>query len=78
MYYTVAWTTLELGSERSNVLVCGGTRGEVRMFHPKNKVCYHTFRPDGCKNEDEAAAGENVWVYSLVFHSERPTWLFCK
>ena len=68
-FYTLAWTTLDLGGEKSNVLVSGGIRGEVRMFHPKHKVCFYEWRPVDKKN---------IAVNSLVFHSEKPTWLFCE
>ena len=37
-FYTLAWTTLKLGDEKTNVLASGGIRGEIRMFHPANKV----------------------------------------
>lgn len=67
-FYTLAWTTLTLSDEKSNILVSGGTRGEIRMFHPQNKVCFHEWRPVDKKN---------IAVNSLVFHSENPTWLFC-
>jgi hypothetical protein len=69
MFFTLAWSTLELGSEKSNILVSGGNLGEIRMFHLKDKVCYYAFRPDKKKS---------VKVSTLTFHSERPTWLFCK
>ena len=31
-------TTLKLGNENTNILASGGIRGEIRMFHPANKV----------------------------------------
>ena len=68
-FYTLAWTTLLLGDEKSNILLSGGIRGEVRMFHPKHKVCFYEWRPVDRKN---------IAVNSLVFHSEKQTWLFCK
>ena len=48
-FYTLAWTTLQFGDTnaessgksshlKSNILVSGGIRGEIRMFHPENKV----------------------------------------
>ena len=52
-FYTLAWTTLRFGGSdiessstsggklnqtKSNILVSGGIRGEIRMFHPENKV----------------------------------------
>ena len=48
-FYTLAWTTLQFGEAspesggksshlKSNILVSGGIRGEIRMFHPENKV----------------------------------------
>jgi hypothetical protein len=39
-FYTLAWTTLTLDDEETNVLASGGIRGEIRMFHPQNKVLY--------------------------------------
>ena len=68
-FYTLAWTTLLLGDQKSNILLSGGIRGEVRMFHPKHKVCFYEWRPVDRKN---------IAVNSLVFHSEKQTWLFCK
>ena len=68
-FYTLAWTTLLLGDQKSNILLSGGIRGEVRMFHPKHKVCFYEWRPVDRKN---------IAVNSLVFHSEKPSWLFCK
>jgi len=73
-FYTLAWTTLDLKPENStelkktNILASGGIRGEVRMFHPDNKVCFHEWKPVDKKN---------VAVNSLVFHTSEPTWLFC-
>lgn len=67
-FYTLAWTTLTLGEEKTNILVSGGIRGEIRMFHPKHRVCFHEWRPVDKKS---------IAVNSLVFHSEKPTWLFC-
>ena len=37
-FYTLAWTTLTLDGEKTNILASGGIRGEIRMFHPQNKV----------------------------------------
>ena len=37
-FYTLAWTTLTLNDEKTNILASGGIRGEIRMFHPQNKV----------------------------------------
>merc|ERR1712055_655408 len=37
-FYTLAWTTLTLDDEKTNILASGGIRGEIRMFHPQNKV----------------------------------------
>jgi len=67
-FYTLAWTTLLLGDQKSNILLSGGIRGEIRMFHPKHKVCFYEWRPVDRKS---------IAVNSLVFHSEKPTWLFC-
>jgi len=67
-FYTLAWTTLVLAGENTNILASGGIRGEVRMFHPTNKVCFHEWRP---------VEKKNTAVNSLVFHSSEPTWLFC-
>ncbi len=38
------------------------------MFHPKNKVCFHEYRPVDKKN---------IAVNSIVFHTEKPNWMFC-
>ena len=37
-FYTLAWTTLRLDGQPTNILASGGIRGEIRMFHPANKV----------------------------------------
>ena len=42
--------------------------GEIRMYHPRNKVCYYCWRPVDKKD---------VSVNSLVFHSSEPSWIFC-
>lgn len=67
-FYTLAWTTLELGGNKTNILASGGIKGEIRMFHPSAKVCFHEWRPLDKKN---------TAVNSLVFHSSNPSWLFC-
>jgi hypothetical protein len=81
-FYTLAWTTLQFGeiaessnsssgksnSLKSNILVSGRIRGEIRMFHPENKVFFHEWRP---------VEKKGIAVNSLIFHSEQATWLFC-
>jgi len=67
-FYTLSWSTLELGGEKTNILASGGIKGEIRMFHPSSKVCFHEWKPSEKKN---------IAVNSLVFHSSEPTWLFC-
>lgn len=67
-FYTLAWTTLKLGDDNTNILASGGIRGEIRMFHPASKVCFHEWKP---------VEKKNTAVNSLVFHSSEPTWLFC-
>lgn len=67
-FYTLAWTTLELNGEKTNILASGGIKGEIRMFHPTSKVCFHEWKPVDKKS---------TAVNSLVFHSSEPTWLFC-
>jgi WD40 repeat protein len=66
-FYTLAWTTLDLGGQRTNILASGGIKGEVRMFHPAHKVCFHEWKP---------VERKGTAVNSLVFHSSEPTWLF--
>jgi hypothetical protein len=39
------------------------------MFHPIHKVCFHEWRP---------VERKTIAVNTLVFHSEKPTWLFCE
>ena len=69
-FYTLAWTTLTFnGDEKSNILVSGGIRGEVRMFHPQNKVCFHEWRPVDKKG---------IAVNSLIFHSEKTPGFFAE
>ncbi len=70
MFYTLAWTTLTLDGEKTNVLASGGVGGEVHLFHPHNKVCFYNWVPVDKKKV--------VSVNSLVFHSERPTWHYCE
>ena len=67
-YFTLAWTTLTLDEDKSNILACGGIKGEIRLFHPLHKVCYHAWQPV-CKR--------NTPVNSLVFHTREHSWLFC-
>ena len=38
------------------------------MYHPRNRVCYYSWRPVDKKN---------ISVNSLVFHSSEPSWMFC-
>ena len=66
-FFTLAWTTLTVDDKKINVLATGGIQGEIKMIHPQNKVCYHTWR---------AVNSKKTAVYSLVFHSNQPTWLF--
>lgn len=66
-FYTLAWTTIDMGEGNTNILVSGGIRGEVRMFHPTRKVCFHEWRPVDKKN---------IAVNSIVFHTANPTWMF--
>jgi hypothetical protein len=42
-FYTLAWTTLKLDVQPTNILASGGIRGEIRMFHPANKVISNLF-----------------------------------
>ena len=37
-FYALAWSTLTVGGEKTNILASGGIRGEVRLFHPERKV----------------------------------------
>ena len=37
-FFTLAWTTLTLNDEETNILASGGMRGEIGMFHPQKKV----------------------------------------
>jgi len=67
-FYTLAWTTMELAGEKTNILASGGIKGEIRMFHPSAKVCFHEWRPVDKKN---------TAVNSLIFHTSNPCWLFC-
>ena len=67
IFFTLAWTTLTVGGKKMNVLATGGIQGEIKMIHPENKVCYHVWR--GVHSKKTA-------VYSLVFHSSQPSWLF--
>ena len=67
-FYTLAWTTLTLDGEKTNILASGGIRGEIRMMHPQNKVMFHEWRP---------VEKKSTAVNSLVFHTSQPTWLFC-
>ena len=39
-FYTLAWTTVQLGEKHSNLLVAGGCLGFLHMIHPEQAVCY--------------------------------------
>ena len=67
-FYTLAWSTIDMGEGKTNILVSGGSRGEIRMFHPSRKVCFHEFVP---------VQKRNIAVNSIVFHSEESAWMFC-
>jgi len=67
-FFTLAWSTLTLDDDKSNILASGGIKGEIRLFHPEHKVCYHVWQPVSKKNTP---------VNSLVFHTSEHTWLFC-
>ena len=68
VFYTLAWTTLLFENRRSNILLSGSISGEIRMFHPEKQVCFRHFRVMELRN---------IPVNSILFHSEKPTWLFC-
>ena len=68
VFYTLAWTTLLLENQRSNILLSGSISGEIRMFRPEKQVCFSHFR---------VVELRNIAVNSILFHSEKPTWLFC-
>ena len=42
-FYTLAWSTLTIDGDKSNILVSGGVKGEIRVYHPSNKVCYYSW-----------------------------------
>ena len=67
-FYTLAWSTLTKEGVKTNILASGGVRGEIRMYHPRNKVCYYSWRPVNKRN---------ISVNSLAFHSSEPSWIFC-
>jgi hypothetical protein len=77
-FYTLAWTTLGLEGGPTNLLASGGVRGEIKLFHPEHKVCFHEWRPvDRGDKKNTAVDQKNTAVNSLVFHTGKPTWLFC-
>ncbi|XP_033116275.1 leucine-rich repeat and WD repeat-containing protein 1-like [Anneissia japonica] len=71
-FYCLAWTTLEMevgdskGARKSNILAIGGARGDVKLLHPEQLICYAQLRN----------ARKTCSINTLVFHSEKPTWLF--
>lgn len=75
-FYTLAWTTLNLKSKvsaqtkKTSILACGGSLGEVKLFHTHLKVCFHEWWPVDKKHPGKS-------VNSLMFHTSEPTWLFC-
>jgi len=85
IFFTLAWTTLDLKSEgsadtkKTNILASGGSSGEVSLFHPDTKICFHKWNVG---NEKKAArkyisTAKGRWqVNSVVFHTSEPTWLF--
>ena len=44
IFFTLAWTTLTVDCKKIYVLATGGIKGEIKMIHPENKVCYHGWR----------------------------------
>ncbi len=56
-FYTLAWTTLRLDSQPTNILASGGIRGEIRMFHPANKVSVPLSYP----------VLRRIWIWNLRF-----------
>ena len=67
-FYTLAWSTLTIDGYKSNILASGGIKGEIKLYHPRNKVCYYSWNPVNQRN---------IAVNSLVFHSSQTSWLFC-
>ena len=37
-FYALAWSTINLGDGKTNILASGGILGEIRLFDPKEKV----------------------------------------
>ena len=80
-FYTLAWTTLTLDDEKTNILASGGIRGEIRMFHPQNKVktgflenqlfLVVTVVCQVCFHEWRPVDKKNTAVNSLVFHNSQ-------
>ena len=80
-FYTLAWTTLTLDDEKTNILASGGIRGEIRMFHPQNKVktgflenqlfLVLTVVCQVCFHEWRPVDKKNTAVNSLVFHNSQ-------
>ena len=80
-FYTLAWTTLTLDDEKTNILASGGIRGEIRMFHPQNKVktgflenqlfLVVTVVCQVCFHEWRPVDKKNTAVNSLVFHTSQ-------
>ena len=80
-FYTLAWTTLTLDDEKTNILASGGIRGEIRMFHPQNKVktgflenqlfLVLTVVCQVCFHEWRPVDKKNTAVNSLVFHTSQ-------
>ncbi|XP_071945443.1 leucine-rich repeat and WD repeat-containing protein 1-like [Antedon mediterranea] len=71
-FYCLAWTTLEMDvgdakiARKSNILAIGGARGDVKLLHPEQLICYAQLR-----NSRKTCS-----INTLVFHRDKPTWLF--
>ena len=42
-FYTLAWSKLTIDGYKSNILASGGIKGEIKLYHPRNKVCYYSW-----------------------------------
>jgi len=56
----LAWTTIR----DMNILACGSASGELRLFHPANKVSFHSWRDFSGKP-----------FHALCWHDTSPNWL---
>lgn len=62
--FTLDWTIITIGTNKTTILAAGGCNKEIHLLHPSQLVCYHSFK------------AHNKAVNFILFHSTQPSWLF--